>query len=133
MERPMRICDVCGGYDDHPRHVVAWPPGQAPKPDTEVYKVLLGNIGAENLTTPDGVAAVQDFFETSLQLRHMDCCRQVGCTDGSCDVVTAGATDLRGPDLQVHLESRPGETYFVDGRSESEVAAELVAKQEQEA
>lgn len=135
MERPLRICDVCGGYDDHPRHQVVWSPGQAPAPDPEVYKKLIENIGPANLGEPSAIAAVSDFFDTTVQLRHMDCCRQVGCTDGTCDVVTAGATDLRGPDLQAHLETRKGETYFVDGRPASEVEAELVAaaQQDQEA
>lgn len=26
-DRPMRYCDVCGGLDDHPRHVHAAPAG----------------------------------------------------------------------------------------------------------
>jgi hypothetical protein len=25
--RPIRLCDVCGGMDDHPRHMVASPDG----------------------------------------------------------------------------------------------------------
>lgn len=38
------------------------------------------------------------------QLRHMDCCREAGCPDGSCDqLVAAGAEDLRGPALVEYL------------------------------
>lgn len=35
--------------------------------------------------------------------RHMDCCREAGCPDGRCDVVTAGAEDKRGADLADHV------------------------------
>lgn len=36
--------------------------------------------------------------------RHMDCCRAGGCPDGSCDVVTAGAEELRGVELLDHIK-----------------------------
>lgn len=39
----------------------------------------------------------------STQTRHMDCCREAGCPDGSCDEVTAGAEDLRGDELVAFL------------------------------
>ena len=126
MDRPVRICDVCGGVDDHPRHTIAYPVGQAPAPDPEVFKKIVANLG-DRIGTDVGAACIQDFYDTTVQLRHMDCCREVGCYDGTCNVVTTGAEDLRGPDLQAHLESRTGETYFVDGRPESEVAAEIAA------
>ena len=35
--------------------------------------------------------------------RHMDCCREAGCPDGSCPVVTKGAEDLRNDELRAHL------------------------------
>jgi hypothetical protein len=34
---------------------------------------------------------------------HLDCCRSVGCPDGSCPIITSGAEDLRGEDLRSHL------------------------------
>lgn len=37
--------------------------------------------------------------------KHMDCCREAGCPDGSCAIVTAGAEDLRGDSLRSHLVS----------------------------
>ena len=36
-------------------------------------------------------------------MRHMDCCREAGCFDGSCNEVTAGAENLRGDELLAHL------------------------------
>jgi hypothetical protein len=38
-------------------------------------------------------------------MRHMDCCREAGCPDGTCDLVTAGAEDLRGSDLVEHIQT----------------------------
>lgn len=35
--------------------------------------------------------------------RHLDCCRNVGCPDGTCNVATAGAEDKRGGELVEHL------------------------------
>lgn len=125
LARPKRLCDVCGGYDDHPRHVIAWPLGAAPQPDQKLVAKLAAQV---DFTTTEGAAVLQDFFDTTLQLRHMDCCREAGCPDGTCSIVTSGAEDLRGPDLQYHLETREGETNFVDGRPESEVVAELLAQ-----
>ena len=73
-ERPIRSCDVCGGEDNHPRHVTALADG--------------GTL-----------------------MRHMDCCREAGCPDGSCDEVTKGAEELRGDELVQHLTSRSEENH----------------------
>lgn len=35
--------------------------------------------------------------------RHMDCCRDAGCPDGSCPIVTAGAEDLRDDELRAYI------------------------------
>lgn len=40
------------------------------------------------------------------QMRHMDCCREAGCPDGTCVEVTAGAEELRGDELLEHLRTR---------------------------
>ncbi len=120
--RLKRICDVCGGFDDHPRHQIAYPQGMAPQADIAIFHKLLENVDPK---TDEGALAVSDFFDTTIQLRHMDCCRSVGCPDGTCNVVTAGAEHLRGYDLLDHLQTREGETYFIDGRPESEVLAEI--------
>jgi hypothetical protein len=97
--RPNRVCDVCGGFDDHPRHQIVYP-NTAPIADDSVLQKLLENI---DLNTPEGRAAYDDFKDTTIQLRHMDCCRSTGCPDGSCNAVTAGAEDLRGNDLLAHI------------------------------
>lgn len=78
----------------------------------------------------EGAKVVADFLDTSTQLRHMDCCRAVGCPDGTCDAVTSGAEDLKGAELQRHLQSRnpnDTETVFVNGLPHGVVAEEIVA------
>ena len=39
----------------------------------------------------------------TVSMRHMDCCREAGCPDGSCQEVTAGAESLQGDELVAHL------------------------------
>ena len=54
--------------------------------------------------------------------RHFDCCRTAGCPDGSCDVLTAGAEDLRGDDLRAHLTDPAKQEAFqaaLDARDET--------------
>lgn len=101
--RPKRICDGCGAIDDHPRHVVAFAPDEAPAPNAEHVKAAMN---AKGLTDDEKVAVIADINDTTLQLRHMDCCRSAGCPDRSCDAIAdTGARDLRGPALLKHLTS----------------------------
>jgi len=80
-DRPLRICDVCGGVDDHPRHLVAAALGEIPVNQANLAKVL-----ADNSLDPDTKAAiVADIVDTTTQYRHFDCCTNVGCPDGTCD------------------------------------------------
>lgn len=96
--RPLRGCDVCGGVDDHPRHVFAHGPGDGVTPPS-VASQMVDNC--PDATTRTAILAhIQD---DSTTYRHMDCCRQVGCPDGTCNVVTSGAEDLKGDDLVKHL------------------------------
>jgi hypothetical protein len=39
-------------------------------------------------------------------MRHMDCCAENGCFDGSCGRTLAEAKDRRGNDLVKHLEGK---------------------------
>lgn len=99
--RAIRVCDLCGGVDDHPRHVIAGSvPGQSvvDEPSEEIVNRVLDNAPAELRAR-----LLRDLMDTGSSDRHMDCCREAGCPDGSCDQVTAGAEDLRGADLLAHL------------------------------
>lgn len=95
--RPVRMCDACGGVDDHPRHVLALVQGDgATSPE-------LANKALDNAPAEHRDAVMAQIMDTTTLMRHMDCCREAGCPDGTCDQVTAGAEDLRGPELVSHL------------------------------
>ena len=97
VARPLRGCDVCGGVDDHPRHVYDYAPGDAVTPD-EVATKMLDNAPAEAKA-----AIFKHIRDDSTAYRHMDCCREAGCPDGTCDQMTAGAESLKGDALVKHL------------------------------
>lgn len=67
--RPLRFCDVCGGLDDHPRHVIDGV-GNG-KPDRTV-------LASFDLTgaSPE---AIEQLFEPTVRVRHIDCCAEQGC------------------------------------------------------
>lgn len=98
--RALRVCDLCGLVDDHPRHVIAGSPGvdifEPPSQDV-IAKVL------ESAPKDQQAALLQSLLDTTSSDRHMDCCREAGCPDGSCAEVTKGAEDKRGKALLTHL------------------------------
>lgn len=97
-DRPLRVCDLCGGVDDHPRHVIT---GQDfPKPPADIVDRVLENAPADKRAFLLG-----ELLDTNASDRHMDCCRVAGCPDGICDAQTAGVEELRGGALLTHLES----------------------------
>jgi hypothetical protein len=99
--RPVRMCDVCGGVDTDPRHVFGVAPGDGATSPEAAGKAT-DNAGK------DKAAILLQIMDNSTVMRHMDCCREAGCPDGSCDEVTAGAEDLRGPALVKHLTNKKG-------------------------
>jgi hypothetical protein len=89
--RALRVCDLCGGVDDHPRHVLAGGiSGQYDPPSQEILEKVLE-------AAPPGEAArlIRELVDTGSSDRHMDCCRAAGCPTGDCD----RAPDLRGAAL----------------------------------
>lgn len=89
--RPLRFCDICGGLDDHPRHVTLVTEGGVP---TDEFLDAL----------PEGapVAAVAQLMDPTTVIRHMDCCAANGCptcaaTEAHIAVKVSG--DTRGQDL----------------------------------
>lgn len=103
--RLLRVCDICGGVDDHPRHVITGAdPDVHPVPSDEILQKVIAAA-----PTDQAARLVRELMDTSSSDRHMDCCRAAGCPDGTCHQVTAGAEDLRGADLLVHLTAPRGE------------------------
>lgn len=97
--RPQRMCDVCGQVDDHPRHVFALAPGDGVTSPEIGAKALLAAGDDADLSQ----AILAQVMDTTTIMRHMDCCKEVGCPDGTCNIVTQGAEDLKGDALVAHL------------------------------
>lgn len=97
--RLVRVCDLCGGVDDHPRHVLAGGTADVfPQPGDDILQRVLDAAPPE-----DRARLVRDLLDTSSSDRHMDCCREAGCPTGTCGEQTAGAENKRGADLLKHL------------------------------
>jgi hypothetical protein len=113
-ERPLRLCDLCGGLDDHPRHVIDG--------------VTIGRPSNETLEMFDlsgaPATAIEQLFNPSVRVRHIDCCAAAGCpvcqatekaTEGKrgeelIKLVVSGATrDLEVPALPTSM-TRPAES-----------------------
>jgi hypothetical protein len=99
--RPMRGCDVCGKVDTDPRHVFAYAVGDGSTDSEIAVKMIEGAKRTGDAATIEAV--VTHIQDSSTIMRHMDCCREAGCPDGTCDQVTKGAKTLRGDDLLAHL------------------------------
>jgi hypothetical protein len=122
-ERPLRFCDVCGGLDDHSRHVISGVQGGIGKPDDATLKGF-DFAGA----TP---YAVELLLNPTVRVRHVDCCAAEGCpscieqeklTEGKrgdelLGTITAGAlAEFEPPDLPPAMMGRPDESgVIVDG------------------
>jgi hypothetical protein len=93
--RHMRLCDVCGGLDDHPRHVTAVPPGFPGAVPTDSFLDGL----------PDGVPAraVAELMDPGTVVRHMDCCASRGC--GVCTEAAKTHDGLLGEGLLGHIQA----------------------------
>jgi hypothetical protein len=69
-----------------------------PRPSEDIINRVL-----EAAPAAERARLVRDLVDTSSSDRHMDCCREAGCPDGTCNQVTAGAEDKRGGALLKHL------------------------------
>jgi hypothetical protein len=111
-DRPIRMCDSCGGVDDHPRHVFAYALGDGSTPAAVGRKAL---ENARAISPEVETAVLYEVQDSRTTMKHMDCCRADGCPDGTCNLVTQGAESLKGLELVDHLVSL----------SEAETAEEL--------
>lgn len=85
--RVLRVCDLCGGVDDHPRHVIAGTERDAfTRPPDEILNKVLDAAPAE-----DRARLVNDLLDTTSSDRHLDCCAAAGCPSGTCGPQVAGA------------------------------------------
>ena len=104
--RPLRICDVCGQVDDHPRHLVMYAPDTVPVNQEHLASV----IAMDGVSAEDKASIIADIIDTTTQYRHMDCCRSLGCVpEGAEDGTTKpgpcmNMPDLQGPALLAHIQ-----------------------------
>lgn len=113
--RALHVCDLCGGVDDHPRHIVIGAPGTFRITDDVLDKVLASAPAA------DQSRLVRELLDTSSSDRHLDCCRAAVCPNGTCDLMTDGAHHKRGADLLEHIvgvgDVAPGDDSTVPGEA----------------
>ena len=120
-QRPVRMCDSCGGVDTAPRHVHGVGPGQSPT-DPAVADKALANAGDAHRA-----AILQQILNTDTQVKHLDCCASDGCPDGSCNLIhknspaktngqdPAHESDvLRNDDLLAYLQSGAADSVGSD-------------------
>ena len=97
--RVLRVCDLCGGVDDHPRHVIAGTVDEAfPKPSDDIIATVVA-------AAPDGEVGrlVGELIDTSSSDRHLDCCADAGCPTGTCGPQVADAVGKTGKAMLTHL------------------------------
>lgn len=105
-DRPVRVCDLCGGVDDHPRHTISGTiPGAEtfPAPGQATVDRVLDSA-------PSGEAArlLADLYDTTSSDRHLDCCAAAGCPlaaddPSNCANRTDGAGGKTGKAMLAHL------------------------------
>lgn len=100
--RILRVCDLCGGVDDHPRHVIAGadPGGAYGAPSDAVVSRVLTLAPSD-----ERVRLLRDLMDLSTSDRHLDCCAAAGCPTGTCPQQIADAEGKTGAALLKHLMS----------------------------
>jgi hypothetical protein len=99
--RVVKVCDLCAGVDDHPRHVIvgAIPGAQVVAQPTEdmVDRVI------EAAPNGDRARLLRDLMDTSSSEHHVDCGAAAGCY--SCGLQAVGAPGRPGAPMLKHLTS----------------------------
>lgn len=85
--RALRVCDLCGQVDDHPRHVIAGTSDQDfIRPSDDIVNKVIDSAPPEHRA-----ALLRDLTDTSSSDRHLDCCALAGCPSGTCGPQVADA------------------------------------------
>lgn len=106
-DRPLRLCDICGGLDDHPRHVYALAHDEANVPSAE-FLDSIGDVPA---------SALAQLLSPVTRIRHMDCCAADGCPICQATETELGA--IRGQELIDALLGGALEDFVAPTESES--------------
>lgn len=85
--RALRVCDLCGGVDDHPRHVIAGSVEDTfERPSDDIVNKVLDASPAD-----DRARLLRELTDTGSSDRHLDCCAEAGCPTDTCGPQIAGA------------------------------------------
>jgi hypothetical protein len=96
--RQLRVCDLCGKVDDHPRHVIAGTVKDAfPAPADDIVGAVL-----DAAPTAERGRLLRELLDTTSSDRHLDCCAKAGCPNDTCGPQVAGASGT-GVKLLNHL------------------------------
>lgn len=93
-DRPLRYCDICGGLDDHPRHVRTV---GRDEPDFRPSQEFLD--GLQSAPT----SALAQLINPRVRVAHMDCCAAAGCP--TCTTTEVENAGRRGVELVEHLST----------------------------
>lgn len=97
-KRPMRVCDVCGKIDDHPRVQHMFGATGAPSVRADLMRSVALH---DDMTDEERQAALDELADPRSALRHHDCCVESGCPEGTCGPVLelTGGRGKTGKDL----------------------------------
>lgn len=99
--RILRVCDLCGGVDDHPRHVIAGTGVDVVEaPGDDIVNAVLDNAPAA-----ERARLLRDLQDTTSSDRHLDCCAAAGCPTDTCGPQVDG-TPGTGRKMLDHLTSQ---------------------------
>ena len=111
--RILRVCDLCGGVDDHPRHVIAGSEtGSLPASSGVALRKVLAAVA--DLPEDEQDRLLNDLMDTSSSDRHYDCCATAGCPHNLCGPLLAGAKGKTGKALLTHLASIDVKSFASD-------------------
>jgi hypothetical protein len=90
-----RVCDECGGVDDHPRHSFTGEIPDVHPVNDPVRQVMLDSLAtlgkAGKITMEQALRIGADFEDTTSADYHIDCCANRGCPKAG----TVDGCDLR--------------------------------------
>lgn len=104
MSRNLRLCDVCGQLDDHPRHVLGVPPGYSGAVPSQEF--------LDSIAPGAPVRAVAELMDPTTIVRHMNCCATNGCL--ICTEVVAAAGGASGAELLASIEAGSADHLSTD-------------------
>jgi hypothetical protein len=97
--RALRVCDLCGGVDDHPRHVIAGHDADGfQRPGDDIVNKVLNSAPAEHRAR-----LLRELTDTSSSDRHLDCCAAAGCPTDTCGPQVKDAKGKTGAAMLDHL------------------------------